>query len=393
MAAVTTGCLENQDVRALTCEAPDAFRRPKTPIVAAYLHLGTRALDVRTLDLQGVDVVNMAFTVITNNRMGLLHSADAKNFQKARAIKRKYPNIKVLVSVGGYGTSKDFSRLCVSKDQRAIFVDDAVRFVRAYGMDGLDVDWEFPGMDKNTRDDDKVNFTALIQELRTAFDNASRLDGKRYYLTVASGAFDLYLTYIETLKVASMVDYFFVMTYDFYGQWNKFTGHHTNLMPSALKPGSFSVDRIITNYVKMGVPREKLVVGAAFYGRQWTGVDDVQHGLYRPGNGVGSISYGKICQLLSSKQGYFRYWDSRAYAPYIYNAQKRVFISYEDEESVSHKVDYAFGHQLGGVMYWEYFSDYDGVLSREIAHKSQLLRGELPMVRFPGGVVLKSHGH
>lgn len=389
LSGMLTGCLEPEESHVLNSEAPDAFRKPRPPIVVAYMHIGNRNLDIRKIDLQGVDIVNLAFTVITNNKMGLLNPKDSKNFNVARLIKQKYPNIKVLVSVGGYGTAKDFSNLCMQKSSRAVFVDDAVRFVRAYGLDGLDVDWEFPGMDKETREADRVNFTAFMKELRSAFDDASHRDGKRYYLTVASGAFDLYLTYTEPLKVAPLVDYFFVMTYDFYGQWNKNTGHHTNLFPSALKPGGFSVDRIITNYRMMGIPREKIVIGAAFYGRQWNNVESTNHGLYKPGRGVGSVTYTKIKTLLNSKSGFFRYWDKEACAPYLYNPNSKVFVSYEDGESLDRKVDYVFYNSLGGIMYWEYYSDYNGELSSAIIEHTAVLRGDRPVLKVPGGFIIK----
>ncbi|MBQ1698260.1 MAG: hypothetical protein II075_10305, partial [Bacteroidales bacterium] len=222
---VVSGCIANPEPIDLNTEPTDAYRKVSPPIVAAYLHIGNRVLDIRNIDLEGIDIVNIAFTVIKNNHIGLLYPTDAKNFQVARKLKVKYPNIKVLISVGGQGTEKVFSQMSASKDSRDVFVDDAVRFVRYYGLDGIDVDWEYPGMKSATRAADRTNFTALLAELRAAFDDASRKDGKKYYVTVASGAFEQYLNYIEPLKVTPSVDYFFVMTYDFHGQWNEYNGH------------------------------------------------------------------------------------------------------------------------------------------------------------------------
>ncbi|MCQ2250091.1 MAG: glycoside hydrolase family 18 protein [Bacteroidales bacterium] len=384
-----SGCLVNpDDEHVLGTSVPTSFQKPKPPLVCAYLHIGTRNLDAANIDLEGVDFVNMAFTAIKNNRMALLHEGDSKNFMITKKLKRKYPSIKVLVSVGGYGTSKSFSQMASDSASRATFVDDAVKFVRHYGMDGIDLDWEFPGLEKSTRETDRVSFTALISELRRELNKVSRLDGKHYYLTVASGAFDLYLHYIEPLRIVDLVDYFHIMTYDFYGQWNSYTGHHANLFPSAQRPNGYSVKRITDIYIKSGIPREKIVIGAAFYGREWSGVDATNNGLYRPGKGVGSVSYKNIKAMLSSKSGYVPYWDAKAKAPYMYNAATKRFISYEDANSARMKVNYAYAHRLGGIMYWEHFSDSDGELAGTIIRQAGTLRGDFPLFTLPGGFVL-----
>jgi len=382
-------CLVNSDSEhVLGTSAPSSFRKPKAPLVCAYLHIGTRTLDAASLDLEGVDFVNLAFTVISNNRMGFLHEGDSRNFMITKKLKRKYPSIKVLVSVGGYGTSKSFSKMAGDSVSRSVFVTDAVRFVRNYGMDGIDLDWEFPGLEKATRASDKVSFTALISELRYELNRASQADGKHYYLTVASGAFDLYLSYIEPLKIAHLVDYFHIMTYDFYGQWNSNTGHHANLYPSAKRPNGYSVKRITDVYIKCGIPRDKIVIGAAFYGREWSGVDAVDNGLYRPGKGVGSVSYRNIKSLLNSRNGFVPHWDAKAKAPYMYNPDTKRFISYEDKNSVIMKVNYAYVHRLGGIMYWEHFSDYNGELAGAVISQAGTLRGDFPLFRLPGGFML-----
>lgn len=386
---LTYGCMANDDEsRSLNNEPPDSYKKLSTPVVAAYLYIGNRTLDVRTIQLDGVDIVNLAFTVIKNNRMGLQTPADAANFGIARKLKQKYPNIKVLVSCGGYGTQKDFSQMAMDSLYRTAFVDDAVRFVRSYGMDGLDLDWEFPGMTKATRSADKENFTKLVSELRAAFNTASQVDGKKYYLTVAAGAFELYLSFTEPHKVCPMVDYFFVMTYDFYGQWNKHTGHHTNLYASSLNPGSHSVNRIVEKYINAGIPPSKIVIGSAFYGREWNQTDNVNNGLYRAGKGVGSISYRKIASL-TTDAGYRRYWDKSAMAPYLYNTKTNTFISYDDRESVKRKVNYVYIHGLGGMMYWEHFSDNNGELARSIISEMAIRKEEYAHIKMPGGFIAK----
>lgn len=363
---------------------PPSMRSLPNPLVAAYLHIGNRKILAENLNLDGIDILNVAFTVINNNHIGLLHQTDAENFMQVRKIKKRYQNMRVLVSVGGYGTAEDFSVMAHNPEHRAVFVDDAVRFVRYFGFDGIDVDWEFPGMTKNERQADKVNFTALLSELRVALNEASNKDGRKYMLTIASGAFDAYLRYIEPEKVVSLVDYFFVMTYDFVGQWNAHTGHHTNIFASNPKPQNvYSIDRIVNNYILSKIPREKLVIGTAFYGRKWIDVDNSNNGLYQKGKGEGSISYKKIMDLLKSDLNYRRFWDGKAHAPYIYNNLNKTFITYDDKQSVKVKVDYVLANNLGGIMFWEYFSDNNGELFDAIRGRMELGRGDEVMLPLP----------
>ncbi len=378
------GCMANsKDQVELNSLPTGTFKPLPKPLVSAYLHIGNRKLDINSLNLDGVDIVNFAFTKLNNSHMGLIHPGDAENFMIARKLKRRYPEMRVLVSVGGYGTSKDFSAMAVNPEQRAVFVDDAVRFVRYYDLDGIDVDWEFPGMNKDTRDTDRVNFTALIKELRAAFNEAQKKDGKKYILTIAAGAFDLYLTFTEPRKIEPFVDYFYIMTYDFYGQWNNYTGHHTNLYASLFQPKGHSVNKVISNYINCGIPREKIILGAAFYGRQWKDAGPVNKGLFQPAKGIGSISFNKITSLLHSGK-YIRYWDPKAMAPTLYNKDEKIFVSYEDERSVARKVDYVYLHDLGGIMYWEYFSDDRFRLANAIKHQVKSVKKQYVDYGMPG---------
>lgn len=353
---------------------PKAFIPIRKPIVAAYLHIGTRKINPYQLDLRGVDIVNMAFTVITNNHVGLLYPEHSDNFMLVKTFKQGNPNLKVNISVGGYGTSQQFQNMASNPNNRAIFVNDAVRFLKYFGFDGIDVDWEFPGMQAATRNADRKNFTALLTELRHALDSASRSDGKKYMLTIAAGAFDQYLNYTEPSVIAPLVDYFFVMTYDFVGQWNNVTGHHTNLYASSFKKNIYSVDRIVKTYIKNGIPANKIVIGAAAYGRKWTEVESSKNGLFKTAKGEGSITYGKITELVK-RRDYLKCYDKYACAPYLFSNKHKTFITYDNAQSVRRKVDYVKMHSLGGIMYWEYFSDSHLEILHNITDEMRIVKG------------------
>ena len=359
---------------------PKAYTPITKPVVAAYLHIGTRKIDPYNLDLRGVDILNMAFTVINNNRIGLLYPNHADHFMMVRKLKQNNPNLRVLISVGGYGTSQQFHQMASTSASRAVFIDDAVRFLKYYGFDGIDVDWEFPGMEAATRNADRKNFTSLLSELRNALDSASRTDGKKYMLTIAAGAFDLYLTYTEPNLIAPLVDYFFVMTYDFVGQWNNYTGHHTNLYASTFKKSGYSVDRIVNTYIRNGIPPEKIVIGAAAYGRKWNQVQSSKNGLFKEAKGEGSIAYALITEL-EKQRDFQKCWDKNACAPYLFSNHSKTFITYDNTESVRRKVDYVNMHSLGGIMYWEYFSDSGQRLLHSITDEMRISRGQIIMPR------------
>ena len=111
------------------------------------------------------------------------------------------------------------------------------------------------------------------------------------------------------------------------------------------------------------MPKEKIVIGAAFFGKVWENVPDSNNGLYQPGKFKKSESIQKIDDLLKT-DGYTYYWDITAQAPYIYNASKKLFITYDNKKSIEKKTRYALDKGLGGIMFWQLGLDYykDGLL-------------------------------
>lgn len=118
------------------------------------------------------------------------------------------------------------------------------------------------------------------------------------------------------------------------------TGHHTNLFISDDMPKRMSCDKAVSMFKKAGVPLEKMVLGAAFYGRMWKGVKNVNNGLNQKAETTGrhTVSYTDLTEHYINKNGFTRYWDDNAKAPYLFSGD--VFISYDDAESLSHKARY-----------------------------------------------------
>lgn len=355
-----TSCLVNPEqqptMRTSKIDIIPPVRIKNKTLNIAYIHQGNRQIDENSINLEGVDIVNFAFASVKDNKPVLLNSAQDYSFKRIPLIKKRFPGIACLISIGGYGTAEDFSVMAREESQRNTFITQTIKLIRYYGFDGVDLDWEFPGMSNYDRQADKQNFTLLIKELRFALDAASKHDKRKYLFTIAAGAFPAYLNFTEPRIVASYLDYIYLMTYDFMGQWNIYTGHHTNLYASKTRPGAVTIDRMVNLYINAGVPSKKIVIAAAFYGRRWTQTENVNYGLYRKGQGVGSIQYNKIENLLKDS-AYVTYWDTAACAPYLYNSVNGDFISFDNALSLKYKVQYAKLHDLGGIMSWEYFSD------------------------------------
>ncbi len=306
-------------------------------------------------DADTLDIINIAFGHI---RDGILSFDKPHVPGEIARIKTLNPNIKILLSVGGWGAG-GFSLMSRTDEGIAAFAKSCMNAVETYGLDGIDLDWEYPCSDAagiDTDPSDKQNFTRLLTVLRETLDETYPDTHKM--LTIAAGAGQYYLDGTEMDKVAAVLDYVSLMTYDMRGAWSP-AGHHTALY------GSPSADESVKLFRNAGVPAEKLMIGAAFYSRKWTNIPagdafglgqrcddptDKESGLFGPG-------YAKLADEYIDKNGYTAHFDEACGAPYLYNEEKRVFLSYDDERSVAAKVTYAKESDLYGVMYWEHSSD------------------------------------
>jgi chitinase len=230
-------------------------------------------------------------------------------------------------------------------------------------FDGVDLDWEYPGGNglatNHSSPQDGPNYVALLAEFRRQFAAIGRPD---LLLTMAGAAPVVLLKQYNLEEAQQYLDIFSLMSYDFTGPYAATTGHHTNLCTSQLDPAP--VERRHSADVSVHalqeifhIPPEKIVVGAAFYGKAWTGVKPENNGLFQPGQGMqqGGGSYRRLKTL--PQEGYTRYWDPGAQAPYLYEPASGTFWTYDDPESVALKARYVKHWGLGGVMFWEITED------------------------------------
>jgi chitinase len=299
------------------------------------------------------------------------------HFNQIKKLKAQFPHIKIVISLGGWTDSTWFSDAALV-ETREKFVASCIDLyihgnlpeeVGAGGkgaaagvFDGIDIDWEYPvqGGDSgiHNRAEDFENYPLLLKEFRRQFDRIGRPE---LLLTMAGPGPGQAHQY-NLPEAHPYLDLVNLMTYDFSGPWSTITAHHTNLFASVDDPAPvgqrLSADATVRLYRdEFGIPAGKLVIGAAFYGKAWTGVPAENHGLYQPGKAAAGDNgnYNRLIERL--EQGYTSYWDDSAKAPYLYNETEGIFWTYDDPRSLAMKARYARDNGLGGVMFWEISGD------------------------------------
>lgn len=319
------------------------------------------------IDPNKVTHINYAFAVpAATGELAPLTTKDSINLATLTSLKATNKSLKLLISVGGWGGCKYFSDAALTDASRRRFANSAVALLKKHHLDGVDIDWEYPaqvGAGNIFRPADKQNYTLFLKAIRDRLDEQGKLDKRvganHYLLTSATGADTAFVSHTELGKAQRYLDYVNIMTYDLYHGNDKVTGHHSNLYQSAKGDQSrnSSADAV-EGHIRAGVPASKIVLGLPFYGRGWADVRAQDNGLYQPAAGKHSfISHDELVDKYISKNGFVRYWDADAKAPYLWNATSRTFISYADEESFMPKLAYIKSKKLAGVMFWEYMYD------------------------------------
>ena len=337
-------------------------------VIIGYVFAENELIDPDTIAADKLTHINYAFANIKDGQVVEGFARDAENLQRLTGLRRRFPQLAILVSVGGWTWSGGFSDAVLTAESRRRFVESAITFLQRHDLDGIDVDWEYPGLPGlgNThRPEDKENFTALMAELRAALNGLGRSKHRTYLLTFAAGAFSDFITHTELDKLQALVDFVNLMTYDFrVAEADPVSGHHANLFPSAADAEQRSVDRAVKEFRAAGVPPGKLVVGVPFYGRGWAQVAADRNGRYQRGKPIEprmDLNYGHLADFVG-RDGFERFWDAESQAPYLWNASRGIFITYEDPESLGRKGSYIVEHGLAGAMFWEYNADPSGAL-------------------------------
>ena len=260
-----------------------------------------------------------------------------------------------------------------------MFASSAIdEFIRRFPgvFDGLDIDWEYPvggGLPQNAkRPEDRRNFTLLMNELRRHLHEQGARDGRRYELAAATTAGEQGIGNLEVDSLAKVVEFLNVMTYDYYAG-GSVTGFNAPLHSAANDPSpKRNVDSTVAIYLRAGLPANKLVVGVPYYARTYANVPPANDGLFQTASGAAPSEWTgtntDVSHLTRAKleaAGFSVRTEPRAQAPFAFNPTTRVWITFDDAESLTRKADYVRARGLRGIMIWEAGSD-DGTTTRAI---------------------------
>lgn len=356
-----TACL----VLFITACTTSTIQQKEKPLVIGYVGgFNRNIIETSMIDPHKLTHINYAFVDVKDNRAWLTNEeTDTVNFRLLNELKKINPDLKILISIGGWTWSKNFSDAVLSDTSCRNFAQSSVDIVMKYDLDGVDIDWEYPGMigDGNVyRPEDRENYTRMFRDLREILDEMTAQTGKEYLVSTAIGGSREFLQHTQLEIAQHYLDYIMLMAYDFDGTYDNMSSHHSNLYSPPNMPWIYSGDVCIKNMLAVGVDPSKIVLGIGFYGKGKVVKSTENNGLYQIPVPVrrwlgGGYSYLK--DSLVNRNGYVRYWDDVSKAPYLFNAEEKAFISYDDEESTRLKCQYILDNNLAGIMFWEYSSD------------------------------------
>lgn len=328
------------------------------PLAVVAYYMGNPA-DLEKYEIENLTHIIFCFGHLMGNDLDVGRGGEM--ISKMVELKKRNPKLKVLVSLGGWGGCATCSDAFSTNEGRLAFAQSVRKIQEQYGTDGIDLDWEYPvvvGYPGHKRSpDDKNNFTALVKTLRKTLPENS-------LITFAAGGYSAYIdSAIAWKDVMKVVDFVNLMSYDLVNGYSTVTGHHTALYSSNSEMES--TDRGVNMLLNRGVPSDKIVIGAAFYGRIWKDVPAVNHGLYQSGVFFYGEDFKSFEKMLAPGSGFTEYWDSVVKAPYAYNPTTKQFMTYDNKQSIKLKTQYAVDKKLKGIMFWELGGDTftDGLLN------------------------------
>lgn len=316
-------------------------------VVVAYVTSWSEVMP----DPQYMTHINYAFGHVNENFNGVKIDNE-KRLKQIVDLRKQKPELKVLLSIGGWGSGR-FSEMAANDEYRRAFAADCDRVVKEFALDGIDIDWEYPTSSManiSSSPDDTENFTLLMQDIRAAIGNEKELT----LATVASAR------YIDFKAILPFVDFVNIMAYDMASA----PKHHSALYPSG-HSGDITSDGAVTAHLKAGVPPSKLVMGMPFYGRGGDGYPSFQ-------------DYNKVG---NTDTQYTEKWDEVAQVPYLADKNDTLVFGFENPHSLAIKCQYILDKDLLGGMYWDYSGDNEqGDLRRTVAenllgkpHKAKVL--------------------
>ena len=338
--------------------------------------------DVNGLPWDRLDCVNHAFWEVVPQDGGFaVVSTDpwadtdpdnpVAHFPQYAECAEKYPDTKILISIGGWTDSGHFSEMALTTESRGSFIQSCLETLDAYPfLSGLDIDWEYPGVARDPEDesdegnpvvgDDWTNYTLLLKELREALDEHFGAGNK--ILTVCAGASVGYsLSMQDYASLHPYVDRINLMTYDMAGPWEEVTGHHTVLL------GENSAETAANYLLGQGVPAEKIAIGSPLYCHGWKMSEPAQDTVGAAATPIDDLTWHDLLPLEQAAvpegtPGWHMGYDEQKEAGWLWNddpasSDYLAFYTYDTAASLQAKLDYINEHGLGGLIVWEVHGD------------------------------------
>ncbi|WP_082458607.1 glycoside hydrolase family 18 protein [Pedobacter sp. Leaf216] len=328
------------------------------PNVIAYYSGQNSVID--SFPIEKLSHLIYSFGHLKGDSLNIRSAKDSALITSMVALKKRNPDLKVMIAMGGWSGCKDCSEVFSRADGRKTFAKTTKQILDFFHADGIDMDWEYPAVmgfpGHRYTVDDKQNFTLLIKELRKKL-------GKKAEISFAAGGTQNCIdSCFEWDKVMPLVNRVNVMSYDLVSGYATTSGHHSPLYgtPQQKLSGDFAVKALIG----LGVPANKIALGAAFYARIFENTTDANQGLYQQTKFISGTSFKNFKKQFSTENGYKYYWDEQAQAPYYYNPQTKYIATFDDPKSISLKTKYVIDQKLNGIMFWELTDDAytDGLL-------------------------------
>lgn len=309
------------------------------------------------------------------------------NFAAIQQLEELHPKLNVLISIGGASASNTAAfvtaastaagRQALASSCIGLFIQGNIApGITAPGLfNGINIDWEFPTAT------DTQNFSALLQEFRRQLNKLSATTGKKYILSFDGPAGAQNYVNIDLPQAASQVDFITIDGYNYAGSWDTQTNDASSLYDSPQDPEygqDLDINDTVNAYLKAGVPPSKYTMGVPLYGAGWTGVPNINHGLYQNSTGPSPVPLANgtgLCTDLSggtpgcdvlltpglatystlvnlAANGYVQYFDPVRIAEQLYDPTFGTFYTYDDQWTATQKMNYINSNGLGGAYVW-----------------------------------------
>ncbi|KAI9168425.1 hypothetical protein H9P43_007797 [Blastocladiella emersonii ATCC 22665] len=312
--------------------------------------------------------IERPFVVQYQGRDITLNGAMAVLNDPRSPLRQRNPKLRSLISIGGWTWSKTFSSTSRTPASRARFTSSVVEFVRTYGFDGVDIDWEYPGAEGDAGNEmdpnDPANFILMLQSLRDGLTQLAATSGRAepYLVTVATSASESKFGLLDMAGLARTCDWVNVMTYDNAGPWSPRTDHQASFP---------FIQAAIDGYVRRGLPASKFNLGIPFYARSFAGVPANSGEIGLPYTSIpqGTVERG-IIDYDDLMARYAPTYQRAVTAPYnvpvYYNNAAGVWITAEDQDSAERKGKLIRDQGLAGAFWWEASGDKKSELTRAL---------------------------